>query len=132
VELQLRESHNLLLSWFEPMQVIERTDDCRVANIVIELSISVGGASKLVDRIEAAGFCRRRSDSGDGRSSIIELTSAGRKILAHAGKTFVNTLDTKIGSTISEDALAQFTETIRQFRTGLKVSAGICKSRKKK
>ena len=79
VELQLWECHNLLLSWFEPMQVIERTANCRVSDIVSALSITVGGASKLVDRIEAAGFCRRRLDAADGRSSILELTAAGKK-----------------------------------------------------
>jgi hypothetical protein len=45
-----------------------------VFDIAEELSLTVGGTSKLVDRIEAAGHCVRRANPDDRRSSIIELT----------------------------------------------------------
>jgi DNA-binding MarR family transcriptional regulator len=51
---------------------------CRVFDINEQLSITVG-ASKLVDRIEAAGLCRRRVNPDDRRSRFIELTPAGRR-----------------------------------------------------
>jgi DNA-binding MarR family transcriptional regulator len=45
-----------------------------------------------VDRIEAAGLCRRRANPDDRRSQIIELTPAGRRLLAKATKTFEDEL----------------------------------------
>ncbi|MDH4353887.1 MAG: hypothetical protein OEW41_07885, partial [Actinomycetota bacterium] len=57
VDHRLREDHDLPLSWFEPMQVVDRVVDCRVVDIAHALSITVGGASKLVDRLEHAGWC---------------------------------------------------------------------------
>jgi DNA-binding MarR family transcriptional regulator len=42
------------------MLVIERTRTCRVNGIATALSITVGGASQAVDRLEKHGHCARR------------------------------------------------------------------------
>jgi DNA-binding MarR family transcriptional regulator len=59
VEARLRRDHDLALSWFELMQEIDRIQGCRVIDIAEALSITIGGTSKLVDRIENAGWCVR-------------------------------------------------------------------------
>ena len=56
VDARLRSEHDLQLTWFEPMQVMSRHTACRGLDIAGELSITPGGTSKLVDRIEAAGL----------------------------------------------------------------------------
>lgn len=116
VEARLRAEHDLALSWFEPMQVIERTENCRVHDIVTALSITVGGTSKLVDRIENAGYCRRRANPGDRRSSIIELTAAGRRLLTPATKTFTDELDFRLGSVLSPHSLELLVRAMAKLR----------------
>src|ERR1700758_5117855 len=74
VDARMRTEHDLPLHKFEPMQIIERTPDCRVFDIAEALSLTTGGVSKLVDSIEASGYVRRRPNPEDRRSSIIELT----------------------------------------------------------
>jgi MarR family transcriptional regulator, organic hydroperoxide resistance regulator len=69
------------------MRVMGSTVNCRVYDIAGALSLTTGGTSKLVDAIEAAGHCRRRPNPDDRRSSIIELTPAGRRLLDKATKT---------------------------------------------
>src|SRR5882724_4340800 len=96
VDARLRSEHGLLLTWFEVMQVISGHTRCRVFEIKEELSITVGGTSKLVDRIEAAGLCRRRTNPDDGRSQIIELTPAGQRLLAKANKSFEDELQARL------------------------------------
>ena len=59
-----------------------------------DLSITAGGTSKLVVRIEAVGLCRRRANPDDRRSQIIELTPAGRRLPAKATKSFEDELHT--------------------------------------
>ena len=49
----------------------------RVQDLSRELSITVGAASKLVDRLELNGLAARRTHPGDRRSSLISLTVAG-------------------------------------------------------
>lgn len=120
VEARLRQVHALDLSWFEPMQVIERTPACRVNDIAEALSITVGGTSKLVDRIEAAGWCQRRPHPKDSRSSLIELTVAGHRLLTAASKTFKRELTLHFGSTLAPRALEQLSSSIRQLRAALR------------
>ena len=88
VDDRLRTQVELPLSWFEPMLIVDELAGCRVYDIAEALSITVGGTSKLVDRIEAAGLCRRRPNPEDRRSSLITLTAAGRKRLAAATAEF--------------------------------------------
>jgi MarR family transcriptional regulator, organic hydroperoxide resistance regulator len=124
VDARLRADCGLPLAWFEPMQVISRRASCRVYDIAAELSITVGGTSKLVDRIEAAGYCRRRANPEDRRSSIIELTAAGRRLLAKATEAFEDELQTRIGSAIPARSLQQFSATLTKLRSASKPMAG--------
>jgi DNA-binding MarR family transcriptional regulator len=122
VDARLRDECDLQLTWFEPMQIMSRVRACRVYDIAEALSITIGGTSKLVDRIEAATLCRRRAHPTDRRSSIIELTPAGRRLLAKAEVVFEDELQRRLGSSISAEALAQFALTIRTLRSALSQS----------
>jgi MarR family transcriptional regulator, organic hydroperoxide resistance regulator len=116
VDARLRAELNLPLSRLEPMQVIAQRPSCRVNDIAEELSITIGGTSKLVDRIEAAGYCVRRANPDDGRSSIIELTAAGQRVLTKAAKAFEDELETRIRSAVSAQSLRQLYSTIIKLR----------------
>jgi DNA-binding MarR family transcriptional regulator len=93
---------------------------CRVHDIAGELSITVGGTSKIVDRIEADGLCARRANPGDRRSSIIELTPAGERALAKAAASFEDELRRRLGSALPERAVTQLTKTITRLRTAMR------------
>src|SRR5258708_40335762 len=98
------------------MQVISRYTACRLFDIKEGLSITVGGPSKLVDRIEAAGLCRRRANPDDRRSQIIELMLAGRRLLAKATKSFEDELQTRLESVVSGRTLDRFGATLMRLR----------------
>jgi DNA-binding MarR family transcriptional regulator len=116
VDARLQTDHDLPLTWFEPMQVMSKYTSCRVVDIREVLSITVGGTSKLVDRIEAAGLCRRRANPDDRRSQFIELTPAGRRMLGTATKSFEDELRTRLEDVVSERALDQFRATLVKLR----------------
>jgi MarR family transcriptional regulator, organic hydroperoxide resistance regulator len=116
VDARLRADFDLPLSRFEPMQIIARRPSCRVFDIADELSLTVGGTSKLVDRIEAAGHCSRRANPDDRRSSIIELTPAGRRLLAEATEAFEDELRIRVGSAVPTRSLEQFYTTLTKLR----------------
>jgi MarR family transcriptional regulator, organic hydroperoxide resistance regulator len=120
VDARLRAEHDLPLHKFEPMQIVSRTPDCRVYDIAEALSLTTGGVSKIVDSIEASGWVRRRPNPEDRRSSIIELTPAGKKLLSKATRTFEAELDERLGGALSHQALRQFTSAL----TGLRAAGG--------
>ncbi len=116
VDQRLRAVHDLSLNRFEPLGVINRLGACRVNDIAEELVITVGGASKLVDRIENAGHCRRMANPDDGRSSIIELTPAGKALYSEASVTFGHELDRRFSQATTQRNLDQLTETLTKLR----------------
>ena len=116
VDARLKSELNLPLTHFEPMAVIDRIPGCRVYDIAKELDITVGGTSKLVDRIEASGFCRRLPNPADRRSSLLELTEAGKRMLGEAGAAFDEELQRWLGSAVPERTLRQFASTLSRLR----------------
>jgi MarR family transcriptional regulator, organic hydroperoxide resistance regulator len=117
VDTRLKADFDLPLTHFEPMAVIDRTPDCRVYDIGAELLITTGGASKLVDRLEASGYCRRLPNPADRRSSLLQLTPRGRSILADATVAFDQELQRRLGTAVPERTLRQFAATLSRLRT---------------
>jgi MarR family transcriptional regulator, organic hydroperoxide resistance regulator len=116
IDARLKKDFGLPLTHFEPMLVIDRHPGCRVYDIARELRITTGGTSKLVDRIEASGYCRRLPNPADRRSSVLELTAAGRGLLERAGEAFDEELRQWLESAVPERTLRQFASTLARLR----------------
>jgi DNA-binding MarR family transcriptional regulator len=119
VEARIQRVHGIPLAWVEIMRVVGATVDCRVLDIARQLSISVGGASKVVDRVETADLCCRVPNPTDGRSSLIRLTPPGEALLAAANATFAEALAVYVGAAAPVDELAQLSLTVRRLRQHL-------------
>ena len=65
-------------------------------DIAQEVDITVGATSKGVDRLEARGWCERRANPDDRRSSLLALTPAGRAALTAATPTFETALAERV------------------------------------
>jgi MarR family transcriptional regulator, organic hydroperoxide resistance regulator len=117
VDARLKSEFDLPLTHFEPMSVMARLPGCRVYDIATELGITTGGTSKLVDRIEASGYCRRLPNPADRRSSLLELTEAGQRLFSEAGVAFDDELERRLGSAVPERTLRQFAATLARLRS---------------
>jgi DNA-binding MarR family transcriptional regulator len=120
VETRLRDEHGVPLAWFETMNVIGGTGDTTVNDLTQRLTITVGGASKLVDRIESAGFVRRTAHPTDGRSSIIELTPSGKRLLEKLRLTVSAELGDLIGKRVPKKTQQQLARNIRTLREAIR------------
>ena len=120
VEGRLRADFGVTLPMFEFLQVISRTPACRVQDIAAELSITVGGTSKVVDRIEASGYVARSANPGDRRSSIIKLTPAGKRLLPKLTAAVDDELRGRLGTGVPDRSLLQLTKTLTRLRTAVR------------
>jgi len=120
VEGRLRADFGVTLPVFEFLQVISRTPACRVQDIAAELSITVGGTSKVVDRIEASGYVARSANPGDRRSSIIKLTPAGQRLLPKLTAAVDNELRNRLGTAVPDRSLIQLAKTLTRLRTAVR------------
>jgi len=114
VDARLRDENDLTLARFQVMRFLSEAEDARLIDIATDMVISMGGASKLVDRIEAAGHCERRANPADGRSAFIELTPAGHDAFAEATRTFESELELRFSASPAQ--LEQLGETLMTLR----------------
>ena len=115
VDVRLKSEFNLPLSHFEPMSVIDGFGTCRLRDVANELGITASRTSKLVSRIEAAGLCRRWANPDDRRSSLVELTPGGRKLLEDASTALENELDHHFAG-LGAEAVEQLLSTLGRLR----------------
>jgi DNA-binding MarR family transcriptional regulator len=116
IEGRLRAEFDLPLTSFEVLHLLLRRPGRRIQDIAEEFSITVGGTSKVVDRLESAGLCARRANPNDRRSSIVELMPEGRKLVDGALKVFEEELELRIGSVIPEQSVREVTAVLSTLR----------------
>ncbi|HJY44350.1 MAG TPA: hypothetical protein VJ301_06985 [Propionibacteriaceae bacterium] len=119
VDGRVHREHGLPLAWLEVMRVVSTTPDCRVLDVAEALFITVGGASKVVDKVQLGGWCRRLPNPSDGRSSLIELTESGASLLEAANVTFEDALDEYLGAAASPGELTRLSGTLGRLRRHL-------------
>ena len=119
IEARLRAELGVGLGTAETLAVVAAVENCRVHDIVRGLSITVGGASKTVDRLERTGLVVRKPHPSDRRSSVIALTRTGATTHANAQRLIAAELDARIGGVLSDRAFDQLHRAIAKLRAGL-------------
>ena len=71
------------LGWYDLLWALYRQPErrLRVNELAREVVLSPTAMSRFVDRVEAAGYVRRKADPGDRRALQIVLTDAGVQAL---------------------------------------------------
>ena len=94
------------LSWFELLPAVKRspTGPPRMSELAEWLTLSRGGITKLVDRLEEAGYLERVSCREDRRSFQAELTAAGEKMLAEMQVVYEGELERHLRTLSTEEA----------------------------
>jgi DNA-binding MarR family transcriptional regulator len=94
------------LSWFEMLAAVKSspTGRPRMSELAEWLTLSRGGITKLVDRLEAAGCLERVSCSEDRRSLRAELTPAGEQLLAEMQAVYESELERHLARLTEEEA----------------------------
>jgi DNA-binding MarR family transcriptional regulator len=119
LDARLKAEHDLPLGQFEFLRFIAASGTTRVQDLADEFAITVGATSKAVDRLEAAGRCRRTANPEDRRSSLLAATPAGLEILAAAAPTVEAELVTLIGSVLPEQSVTELANLLSTISGGL-------------
>jgi len=114
VDARLRRDAGLQLIELLPLRVVAGAPGCRVQDLADRLGISVGGASKSVDRLEARGWVRREAHPEDRRSSIIGLTVEGERARAEGDRIAADALRERLADVLGSD-LAAFDALLRRL-----------------
>jgi DNA-binding MarR family transcriptional regulator len=82
------------LAWYDVLWAVRRAPgrQARMAELADGLTLSRGGATKLVDRLEQAGLLRRRRAEDDGRGLYAVLTDDGERMLRRMWPVYAGVL----------------------------------------
>ena len=96
------------LAWYDVLWAVRRAPGkrARMAELAEGLTLSRGGTTKLVDRLEAAGFLRRQPAADDGRGLYAVLTDAGQEMLRKMWPVYARVLRETFAATLSVEEAA--------------------------
>ncbi|WP_062213875.1 MarR family winged helix-turn-helix transcriptional regulator [Demequina oxidasica] len=122
VDTAVRREAGVSLGDYEGLKVIEDRRTSRVNQVAEDLVITVGGASKLADRLERAGLLIRRQNAEDRRSSVLELTDHGTAVLNRAARVVSAELHRYFDASITAEELHKLGLTLRKLRKSAAVA----------
>jgi DNA-binding MarR family transcriptional regulator len=109
VEKALAEAGLPPLAWYDVLWAVRRSPAKRVrmAELADGLTITRGGLTKLVDRLETAGLLRREPAESDGRGLYAVVTDAGEEMLRRMWPVYARVLrETFVGALSPNEAAA--------------------------
>jgi DNA-binding MarR family transcriptional regulator len=78
----------------------------RLTDLAVGERVTQPGMTQLVSRLERAGLVRRAPVHGDGRGVLVEVTDAGRELIARRRHERAAALCSMVGSISPEDRAA--------------------------
>jgi DNA-binding MarR family transcriptional regulator len=117
VESELDRTAGVPVTWFEVLLRLARTPEhrLRMAELARQVGLSTSGLTRLVDRVEAAGYVRRESCPTDRRGALAVLTEAGETLLRTALPPHLECIETHVAGPLG-DELATFERLLRTLR----------------
>ncbi|WP_246855193.1 MarR family winged helix-turn-helix transcriptional regulator [Cellulomonas sp. Y8] len=80
--------------------------------------LSQPSLSRMVERLEEAGWVRRAPAAGDGRGVVVGLTAAGAALQKDVGRRHVQAIAHYVGGALDPEQLAALTDVAGALRAG--------------
>jgi DNA-binding MarR family transcriptional regulator len=85
LDAELERDTGIPLRWYDALVHLEESPDgLRMNELAERILYSKSGFTRVVDRLEAAGFVRRVRPDNDRRSILVVLTDQGRAVIDQA------------------------------------------------
>ena len=115
VDARVRAEQGVPLTQVMALRTIATSEACRVGDLVDTLHITVGGASKVVDRLVAAGLVSRNANKRDRRSPVLTASVSGQTLLAASAATIDDVLHDELAAHMSAEDLATLDRILGQL-----------------
>jgi DNA-binding MarR family transcriptional regulator len=100
---------------FEVLLILGRAGDpgLSMRAVAQEQVLTTGGATRLVDRMEAAGLVERAEDPGDRRGRLVRLTPLGEETAVRASRVHLANIQRHFVQPLPAGDRARFAEDLR-------------------
>ena len=120
IERSLKAAKFPPLVWYDVLLEVERAGSAGLRPFELERAMLLAqyNLSRLVDRIEQAGYVARQTCQDDGRGQLIVITSAGQAMRKRMWPIYAQAIETAVGNkltsedtTVLEGLLGQLVDT---------------------
>jgi len=118
IESALKSSNYPPLIWYDILLELEHagTDGLRPFELEHALLLRQYGVSRLVERIEKAGYLVRKSCLKDGRGQSLHITQSGKTLRQHMWEIYGPAIEKAIGSKLSDTQTKTLSELLGKLR----------------
>lgn len=104
VERSLKAAGLPPLAWYDVLLELERADADGLRPFELERAMLLAQykLSRLIDRVEAAGYVERRTCEADGRGHVIIITAAGRALRRKMWPIYARAIESAVGRHLSD------------------------------
>ena len=116
VEQSLKRNGFPPLVWHNCLLELTRSETGTRRPVDLERSLLLPqyGLSRLLARIEAAGYIRRDRDRQDRRAQIVAITDEGRALCAAMGPVYAAALASALGEKLEEKQARKLTKVLKR------------------
>ena len=116
MDRELRESHGLRLDWYDVLvQLSNAGGRLRMHELAEATLFSRTDCTRIVDRMERAGFVARERAVEDGRGVVAVLTAAGDQMLRDAAVTHVHSIEQRFTGHLTEEEARVMAHALRRI-----------------
>lgn len=126
LDAELREGHELPLTWYDALRQLAHSPDrrLRMTDLAERVLLTQSGLTRLVGRLESEGLVSRAPDPEDGRVTLACLTPEGYRRLAEAHPTHVTGIRRYFLAQLDEEQLEGLAEAWRRIGSNPKDDQG--------
>ena len=97
------------LAWYDALLELHRArpDGLRPGDLEKEMLLPQYNVSRLVDRLEAAGYAVRRPHPRDGRGQVLQITEQGTALIRRMWKVYRRTIARNFAGKLPEGGAEQ-------------------------
>jgi DNA-binding MarR family transcriptional regulator len=109
VEAELKAAGFPPLAWYDVLLELSRVEAEGLRPFALEqqLLLAQYNLSRLLDRLEKAGYIERLACPDDGRGQVIAITASGRALVKRMWPTYRAAIGRHVGAKLSEDEAAR-------------------------
>ena len=105
VETDLKAAGFPPLGWYDALLELRRAETgcLRPVELEAQLLLAQHNVSRLIDRLQAAGYVNREPCDTDGRGQMVVITDAGRDLLKRMWPVYRTAIQAHVGAKLAGD-----------------------------
>ena len=106
------------LSWYDAILEVEKagSDGIRPFALKDRLLLPQYGTSRLLDRIEKAGFIKKEGCKSDGRGHVVSITDVGQEVRQKMWAVYAKQLTLRIENRLDMDEASQLADLLKALK----------------